>query len=143
VESVTGIGGVRLAYAGDVLQTLLDRSDTAETSLLRVDGPIRLVSLKSLLGAIRAAGGQLERMEPAARTLGGLTRIYGYLIEPGAKDVMLIGSETAGGPPIRADDLVNGLKLVYRDGIVPMISLDPDPTDLSGPQQVRLIGVPR
>lgn len=144
VESASGIGGVRLAYSGDVLQSLLDRSDTAaETSLVRVDGPIRLVSLKSLLGAIRTAGGHLERMEPAARTLGGLTRIYGYLIEPAAKDVILIGSAAAGGQSIRADDLVNGLKLVYRDGIVPMISLDPDPTDLSGPQQVRLIGVPR
>lgn len=136
------VGGVRLEYGTDVLGALLERSDGGEVSLLRVEGPFRLVSLSSLLRAIRAAGGRLERMDEAARWLANITRIYGYMIEPESRDVVLIGGMSAGAPRIRADDLLTGLRAVYRDGVVPMVSLDPDPGNFAGPQKLRLIGVP-
>jgi tetratricopeptide (TPR) repeat protein len=136
------VGGVRLDYGAGVLAALQERADGTETSLVRVDGPFRLVSLRTVLAAVKTSGGRLDAMDAAARTLGGISRIYGYLIEPASGDVILIGGMVPGAPALRADDLVTGLRQVYREGIVPMVSLDPDPTDVAAGQKIRLVGVP-
>lgn len=136
------VGGIRLDYGSDVLNALRARADTSEISLIRVDGPFRLVSLRSLVRAINAAAGQLDRIDEPSRSVANLSRIYGYMVDSQTRDVILIGGTSANAPSIKLDDLVTGVKAVYRDGVVPMISLDPDPSDFAGPQKVRLSGVP-
>ncbi len=46
-----------------------------------------------------------------------------------------------GAPRIEIDDLVVGIRSVWRDGETPLVSLDPDLDDTSGPQAVRIDGV--
>lgn len=90
---------------------------------------LRLVSLKSLL-------------TPAAKTIGDLTRVRGY-VRAASGEIFLVGLSESGRRAIPVDDLVVALGAVYRSTLTPYISLDPDPHNLLGPQKVRIGAIPQ
>ena len=74
------------------------------------------------------------------RTLGGLTRVRGYVLKP--NDVLLIGQVEVGRPPVDPDVLTVALSAVYRDGRTPAVSLDPDLANFANLHRPRLLGIP-
>lgn len=73
--------------------------------------------------------------------LGGLTGLRGFVQRPDGT-LWLVGQREPGAPPIPAALLVVALQTVYRSDALPFVSLDPEPGQLSGPQRVRLGGLP-
>jgi Flp pilus assembly protein TadD len=102
-----------------------------------------VVSLKSLVNGAEAHAGNLDALPVEIRTLGGMTRIVGFVMDPSGADISLIGQRQPGSPPVELDDLIVGLSSVWRDGETPLVSLDPNADDFEGPQKVRVQGVPR
>jgi hypothetical protein len=72
-------------------------------------------------------------------TLGGLTRVRGYIVRD--DDVVLIGKRDASMPAIDGDVLTVALNATYLEGATPFVSLDPNPLNYFGPQQVRVGGI--
>lgn len=131
------LGGVNL----DVVVSVLDLLDEPVLREGRAPGMVSaplMVSLKRVLAA--AAGGWPT--DPVARSLGGLTRIRGYVVDPESKDVVLVGSAEPGVPPIGLDVLVVAVRSVWKNNETPAVSLDPTPGNLGGPQVARVLGIP-
>jgi tetratricopeptide (TPR) repeat protein len=101
---------------------------------LQGEGGLRRVSLRALLGDGKTT-------DPDA-TCGGLTRILGVACDVAGGDVTLVGVIEPGAPPVLLDTLALALRTVWREGRVPGCSLDPDPSNPGGPQNVRVLGVP-
>lgn len=101
---------------------------------------VRNVVLVSLNAVARAAGGTPNK---EVRELGGIARVYGFVRVPETRDVVLVGGVEPGVPPVGLDNLVTALKAVWKDGVVPTVSLDPDPTSPIAPQRVRVMGIPK
>ncbi len=100
-------------------------------------GGLRRVSLKALLDPKSTSGA----------TVGGLTRILGVSCDGpvgdrSTGDITLIGIEESGAEPVPFEALALAMTSVWREGRVPGCSLDPDPSAPSGPQKVRVFGVP-
>ena len=136
-----------------------DALDALEGRLLAAsDGDAAVATLatfaaerKQALFAARAGAGGLVRVSLKAllattpgpdATVGRLTRLLGVSREGASGDVTLIGIEEPGAEAIPLDALALAMKSVWREGRVPGCSLDPDPSMPSGPQKVRVFGVP-
>ena len=70
----------------------------------------------------------------------GLTRVNGYRLD--GTDVILLGRREKGMPEVDGDLLTVALAAIYREGMTPFVSLDPNPEDYYGPQMVRTGGIP-
>ena len=95
-----------------------------------------LVSLKALAQQTSGSGGE------NAISLGGATRIYGFVLVSETNDVVLVGGVDPGVPPIAPDDLVTALRTVWKNQAIPTVSLDPDPNSPVAPQRARVNGIP-
>jgi len=83
----------------------------------------------------------IERLtEGDATTIGLLTRIRGWVLADGR--LHLVGVVEPGRPPIPLDLLSVALELVWKRGLTPWVSLDPDPDDVFGPQRPYVGDVP-
>jgi len=102
---------------------------------------VRLVSLKALIERLDAYRNRWDKRPDELRTVGGLTRIHGFLRNPANDDLLLIGQAGPSDPAIQVDNLIVGLRSVWQDGVTPTCSLDPEPDNLGGPQHVRLSGI--
>lgn len=98
------------------------------------------VPLAALARDLEAYRGRWGERPEALKTLG-LTRVHGFARNAEGA-LVLAGRNEAGAPPISVDDLVVALAAVWRDGATPMCSLDPDPSNVGGPQYSRIGGVP-
>jgi Flp pilus assembly protein TadD len=128
----------------DVLQAFtasIKRRFRTNRKLEQVEG-LTLVSLQALAREAESYEKNWETL-PAKLRAPGITRIVGFVVDNANYDVLLVGSVTPGAPPIEIDDLVVGLRAVWREGSTPLVSLDPDPDDPGGPQRARVQGVPR
>ncbi len=112
------------------------------TSRLHDLDHVRLVSLKTLLARLAPYRDRWDKRPDDLRTLGGLTRIHGFVRSPAGDDLFLVGCAEPGRPPIRTDHLIVGLHYVWGQGLTPACSLDPEPGNLAGPQYSRVVGVP-
>ena len=135
-EMKDNIGGVKLEVVFDLLSAsddmpLVAKGDQAQP----LQDPI-LVSLRKALAAARAGRSVQDPL-----SLGGLTRVNGYLVDTEHDDMVLVGAAEPGVPPITLDSLVIALGSVWRHGLAPSVSLDPDPQNLAGPQHPRVIGI--
>ncbi len=101
---------------------------------------VRDAVLVSLNAVARNAGNFSAK---DAIQLGGVARIYGFVLVPETRDVVLIGGVERGVPPIGLDNLATALKTVWKNGVVPTVSLEPDPQSEFTPQRVRVTGVPK
>lgn len=104
---------------------------------------VLLVSLNQVLRRIGTVGQQGAALSEEVRSLGGLTRIHGYVRDPDSGDVVLVGRVDSGVRPIGLDNFLAALSSVWMKGATPEVSLDLDPTDPGGPQRVRVHGIPR
>lgn len=76
------------------------------------------------------------------RALNGLTRVCGY-VNGVDGDLVIVGRrEKRMLPMIGLDTLTVALRAIWRDDMKPFVSLDPHPRDFSGPQKVRVGGLP-
>jgi hypothetical protein len=86
--------------------------------------------------ALREAGGE------ELRTLGGITRLAGFVFDRASGDVILVGDTAPGLPGLRFDDLVTALRARILQDEWPLVSIDPVPgSDVSGMMQVRFNGL--
>lgn len=102
-----------------------------------------VVSLKSVVNGAEPYAQNWQSLPAEIRTLGGMTRIVGFVMDSSGADISLIGQRQPNSPPIELDDLIVGLRSVWRDGETPLVSLDPNADNFDGPQNVRVQGVPR
>ena len=94
--------------------------------------PTRAVSLAAVSAAMRSG-----RMTAAARSLCGITRVSGYVVDEKSHDVVLVGKVDPSLPGLRLDDFVVALRNAWMayarvSGRVryysdPGCSIDPDP----------------
>ncbi len=104
---------------------------------------VRMVSLKVLQSRLAPYRNRWKDRPKDLRTLGGLTRIHGFLRNEAAGDLLLVGRVEPGVKPILVDDLVVGLRCVWQAGLTPGCSLDPDASNLTGRRYSRIINVPK
>lgn len=107
------VGGV---FLGVNPQLLYAASTNTLPAYLKAHGSVWLVSLKRLLPLAKAR---------KIRTLAPVTRIEGFIVDKKAGDVLLIGRSEAWAPPIEVDVLIAVLRAVWRHGMSPYVSLDP------------------
>ncbi len=135
--------------AEDALRTLQKYTEAKKTAFLdsarkfRNLGNVRLVSLKTLVSKLTPYRGRWGHRPAELRTVGGLTRIHGFFWNRVQEDLLLVGRAEPGDPAILVDSLIVGLRCVWRDGKVPVCSLDSKPKDIAGPQYCYIEGVPK
>jgi tetratricopeptide (TPR) repeat protein len=136
------VGGVELRVTLDLLEFHELAEFRKPGPALIVEQPV-LVSLAALAAAARPFEARWEALPEPLRYPGAIERIVGFVLAPAQRDVLLVGVP-ARRPEnrIELDDLVVGLRAVWRDGEVPGVSLDPAPDAPGGAQYPRVIGVP-
>ncbi len=110
------------------------------SSSITIKDPI-VLSLRTFLNDADGFRNTWERLPHEIRTLGGLGRIFGFIMDAGQNDLRIVGQKDPKGN-ITIDSLILGLRAVWRDGLIPGCSLDPEPFDISGPQYTRVMAVP-
>jgi tetratricopeptide (TPR) repeat protein len=139
------VGGVSLAVTLDLLSFY-------GVPEFRHPGPVKVVkspvllSVRNLLEQLRPYAASAETWETVPEELrypGSIERIHGFVLDDARGDVVLVAS-AARDPRNRldVDCLILGLAAAWRDDVVPMVSLDPTPGRLAGPQYSRVMGVP-
>lgn len=142
--------GVLLARAPDdvaredILARFADGLKAAfrNAKTLRKLGGLVAVSLKATIARAERHVSRWDSLPQDARRPGAITRIHGYAVDEAAGDILILGRRDTGAP-IELDELRVGLCSVWKERQVPFVSLDPDPTNIDGPQQVRVHGIPR
>lgn len=135
------------------LRTTLDLLAFAGLPDFRHNAPSRTIEhpiLVSLARLSQAVGPQLKRPEDW-RTLpeelrfpGDIERIFGFTRSADGSDVILIGAAARHKRDRISLDLISvALDAVWHQNQVPGVSLDSPPDGASGPQVVRVEGVPR
>jgi tetratricopeptide (TPR) repeat protein len=122
---------------GEVARLLAELADSYEgegNGFMLQAGPgrrrLKVISLRKLLA------------DRAARTVGDLTRIRGYIVDPDG-DILLIGEADRFRPKIDINVLyVAAQSVLSPDSQYALVSLDPDPRDMEGPHKVRIEGLP-
>lgn len=135
------------------LRTTLDLLAFAGLPDFRHNAPSRTIErpvLVSLARLAQAAGPRLKQPEDW-RTLpedlrfpGGIERVFGFTRSADGSDVILIGAAAREKRDrISLDLIAVALDSVWRQNLVPRVSLDPPPDGARGPQVARVEGVPR
>ncbi len=108
------VGGVLIQADLGFLAAALSNAPPPEMLKLR---DVTAVSLKRLLPAARS--GRVQDLRP-------VTTIVGMVYDGKAGDVLLIGRAESGMPPVQVSTVTAILRSVWRDGLTPFVSLDPD-----------------
>jgi Tfp pilus assembly protein PilF len=103
---------------------------------------VTLVSLRSLVTRAEPFAAAWNDLPAELRMPGGIARVVGYQLDQAHDDVLLIGERIPGAPVLSIDDLIVGVRTVWKENATPFCSLDPDPADVGGDQHVRVSGVP-
>ena len=103
------------------------------------------VSLKDIVDKAETFRDDWNSLPVEVRLPGNISRLNGFIADAEHDDIILLGQRLADTPPLELDDLIVGLRAVWKEGTIPTCSLDPDPQDMldliAGPQMSRLIGV--
>lgn len=135
-QELSTVGGVNI----DVTISTAALNPTSGTSSLQINRPVS-VSFKHLLADLGRYEDRWQTLPNNLRYPGGIDRIYGFVLDEANNDLVLIGQKSEFGRGISIDDLITGIKTVWKNGLVPGCSLDPVPFDFSGPQYARVIAV--
>ena len=144
-ERLRKVGGVSL----EVTLQLLSYAGVPE---FRKPGPatvvespvlISLAALYEKAGRFAASANTWDDLPPELRYPGDVERVYGFVLDPRAGDVFLVGA-AAQSPANRLDidSIILALRSVWSAGEVPAVSLDPKPGRSDGPQFCYVHGVP-
>ncbi len=110
--------------------------------LKKLDDPIA-ISLKALIEKAEKYADRWDQLPSDLRKPGGISRLYGFVIDENRGDVVVLGAHEPGAHELELDDLVVGIRASWKEGATPFVSLDPDPADIMGDPQVRIGGVPK
>jgi tetratricopeptide (TPR) repeat protein len=106
-----------------------------------------LVSVKELVTHAERYAGHWDDLPQDLRTPGRLSRVRGFVMDPGRGDILLLGNREQAAPMLELDDLVVAVREIWQKGGTPMCSLDPDPDEFAakrvGSLKVRLVDLPR
>jgi tetratricopeptide (TPR) repeat protein len=150
-NDLVGLGQVLLASSDDAQMDRAFRGFAnqqkarlvAQRPRIRLNQPV-LISLRSVLSSLTVAKNDMALAGPESKSLGGITRINGYVWDRQADDIVLVGDVDANVEPIGLDNLLVALRSVWKDGNTPVVSLDPDPDmPRGGPNHSRVIGIPQ
>ena len=97
----------------------------------------------SLGAAERLAKNHGRASDEQLQQLGRITKVKGLLVDPVARDCILVGERDPSLPALRLDDLVVMLRSVFlhHDGEAPGVTINPNKEDMRhGLQQVRYFG---
>jgi Flp pilus assembly protein TadD len=108
----------------------------------RISQALTLISLRSLVTAAEPFNEKWNDLPARLRHPGQIARVVGYRIDKANDDILLIGEQIPGAPALSIDDLIVGVRTVWKENKTPFCSLDPDPGNIAGDQQVRVAGVP-
>lgn len=140
------VGGVALAVIFDLLGRSGQPAFRGEGALVALRDPV-LISLAKLYQRLQPYakdGASWARLPDEVRYPGGIGRIYGFVLDPKGRDIVLIGT---GAETVATrqdiDVLILALRSVWRRDGVPAVSLDPIPQSMGGPQYSRVIDLPR
>ncbi len=103
---------------------------------------IALISLRTLVTKAEEYIGNWTNKPTELNSPGNISRIVGYKIDKTHNDILLIGEKIEGSPLLTLDDLIVGIRTVWKEDGTPFCSLDPDPVDICGEQHVRIGGIP-
>lgn len=103
---------------------------------------IVVVSLKVLADAAEPYADDWASLPDNLRRPGPMRRIHGFLLDPENEDILLLGVADGTGEAITLDEMIVGIDAFWRRGVSPMISLDPDPSNMGGPQNTRIVDLP-
>lgn len=115
--------------------------DLALEKFSTIEKPV-LVRLGPLLEQLRSYQARWDDRPPPLRTIGDLTSINGFLLDPEGNDLWLVGERVPGRTPISVDCLIVGLQKIWRARRSPICSLDSPPSAIAGVQRSRLVDVP-
>ncbi len=130
----------RATLVGAYLRQLKRSYRAGQTS--RAAPAVTLVSLRSLVTRAEPFAATWNDLPADLRLPGGIARVVGYQLDPAHDDVLLIGERISGAPALTLDDLIVGVRTVWKENATPFCSLDPDPAEVGGDQHVRVSGVP-
>jgi tetratricopeptide (TPR) repeat protein len=144
--TIDKVNGVSLYYDADLFEGVISEQEVSEllkdikrfakeneegayqVSLLDRREELHLVALDTLL-------------ETKAATLGNLTRVRGYVQDETGR-LFLVGQIEKNREPIPLDLFSASLRSVWKEGMFPFISIDPDPMRIHSPHVVRIGGIP-
>jgi len=137
---------------GVSLQVTLDLLSFYGVPEFRRPGPVKVVespvllSVRNLLGRVRPYAESAETWETLPDELrypGSIERIHGFVLDDERNDIVFVASAARDARHrLDVDCLILGLRAVWRDDVVPAVSLDPTPGRPAGPQYSRVEGVP-
>ncbi|MBM3501171.1 MAG: hypothetical protein FJX74_21165, partial [Armatimonadetes bacterium] len=87
-------------------------------------------SLKVAQQRIEAAGQGWREREPEVLSLGGITRVEGFVYDQPNVDLILVGDQDETRADLTLDDLVVALRARFIYGEWPLVSIDPTPDTL-------------
>ncbi|MEK8023646.1 MAG: hypothetical protein AAB229_07545, partial [Candidatus Hydrogenedentota bacterium] len=135
------VGGVRLYFDPAIVET-----EGNDENRMRMIWNLNRELTNGDTDVVAGLGGELDLRAESLRailssgstTVGMLTRILGYVTREGDDDLYILGKSEPGFDPVPLDILTVALQEVWINEHNPAISLDPDPADCFGPQNVRL-----
>lgn len=131
VEEVANrIGGVQMSFDLGLMAMALTDLPPKDVEKL---GDVGVVSLKRLHEGLKAG---------RAGDFGEVTTVIGLLIDEEAGDILLIGRHEPWAPKIETDYLLALVQSVWRDDLVPTISIEPPAAEPDAKEHfARLAGV--
>ncbi len=127
-------GKVIAAFENDVKKRFLDMRE-----MRTLDG-LAVVSLKSLVAQAEKFKADWSHLPDELRNPGRIARIHGFAIA--GDDILILGRPDPSSEPLEIDDLIVGLRAVWKENETPLVSLDPDPANIEGDPRVRIQGLP-
>lgn len=110
----------------------VDRSRRAKPSkkVAATQQPKQFKALAVSLGVLQAKLKECARRGECAENLlhlCGMTKIHGYVVDRGNRDLVLVGEKDTSLPSLHVDDFAVALRNVWQGAEPPGCSIDPDP----------------
>ncbi|MBX7053931.1 MAG: tetratricopeptide repeat protein [Pyrinomonadaceae bacterium] len=128
------------AQRGSTVSAFVERLDQISNAITQKPVPIVAISIRMLVQeAGRTQGAPLR---PDLVRPGNVGRLVGYRVDNVTDDVILYGTPArTPEAALTLDELSEGVRAAFVQNEVPFCSLDPDPREPAGVQQVRVGGV--
>jgi len=143
-EELRRIGGVALDVTFSTLDIAGVPDFVGRPGRTVVEQPV-LLSLRQLIEELEAYAGDAarwSRLPDRLRYPAQFARLHGFVHVPERQDIVLVGTSGTAADRLDVDSLILLLRVTWRDGLVPAVSLDPVPGNIAGPQYSRVINLP-
>ncbi|MGP0089764.1 MAG: BTAD domain-containing putative transcriptional regulator [Xanthobacteraceae bacterium] len=145
-DELTKVGGVALDVTFQSLALVGVPGMRVNGPATVVDNPV-MISLQRLFETARQYTDSQEHWQSLPESIrypGNISRVRGFVLDPDRQDVFVVGTLAASHRDrIDIDTLIIALSVVWKQGLVPAVSLDPLPDNFGGPQFPRIMNIPR